>query len=136
MKLTKYLIFAFVAISLNVSCSAQANKENKNATTVKGDKVEVFYFHYTHRCVTCKAVESVSKDAVKELYGDDVSFAAYNLDEPEVSQKAEMLGVSGQTLLIVSGDTKINLTNDGFMYARSNPEKLKEIIKEKVDPLL
>lgn len=136
MKLTKYLIIAFVAIGMNMSCSAQANKENENDTTVKSDNVEVFYFHYTHRCVTCKAVESVSKDALKELYGDDVSFTAYNLDDSDASQKAEMLGTSGQTLLIVSGDTKINLTNDGFMYARSNPEKLKKIIKEKVDPLL
>ena len=46
------------------------------------------------------------------------------------------LGVSGQTLLIVSGETRINITNEGFMNARSNPEKLKQIMKEKIDPLL
>ena len=46
------------------------------------------------------------------------------------------MDVSGQTLLIVSGDTKINITNEGFMNAHSNPEKLKQIIKEKIDLLL
>jgi len=51
-------------------------------------------------------------------------------------KKAEELGVSGQTLLIVSGDIKINITNEAFMYARSKPEKLKQVIKEKIDPLL
>lgn len=136
MKLTNFLIIAFVTVSMNMSCSAQANKNNKNETIVKSDKVEVFYFHNTHRCATCKAVENVTKEAIKELYGNDVSFMAYNLEESDGSQKAEMLGVSGQTLLIVSEETKINITNEGFMNARTNPKKLKEIIKEKVDSLL
>lgn len=136
MKLTNFLIIAFVAISMNMSCSAQSNKDNENTATVKSNKVEVFYFHYTRRCATCKEVEDVAKEAIKELYGDDVSFMAYNLEESDGSQKAELLDVSGQTLLIASGDTKINITNEGFMNARTNPEKLKEIIKLKVDPLL
>lgn len=136
MKLVNLLILTFVAVSMNISCCAQANKENEAETVVKGDKVEVFYFHNTRRCATCNAVEDVAKESIKELYGDDVSFMAYNLEEDEGSKKAELLGVSGQTLLIVSGDTKINITNEGFMNARTNPEKLKEIIKEKVDPLL
>ena len=131
-----FLIVAFVAISMNVSCNAQANNENSSETTVKADNVEVYYFHNTRRCATCKAVEEVAMESVKELYGDDVSFMAYNLEDVEGSQKAELLGVSGQTLLIVNGDTKINITNEGFMNARTNPEKLKEIIKEKIDPLL
>ena len=51
-------------------------------------------------------------------------------------QKGEQLGVSGQSLFIIEGDTKINITNEGFLNARSNPDKLKQIIKEKIDPLL
>jgi len=51
-------------------------------------------------------------------------------------EKAEKIGVAGQTLVIVKGETKINLTNEGFMYARSNPGKLETLIKEKIDPLL
>lgn len=136
MRLTNFLIIALIAMSMNMSCSAQADKDNENTTTVKSDKVEVFYFHNTRRCATCKSVEEVSKEAIKELYGDDVSFRAYNLEEADGSQKAELLGVSGQTLLIKSGDTKINITNEGFMNARTNPEKLKQIIKEKIDFLL
>jgi len=37
---------------------------------------------------------------------------------------------------LVKGDQKINLTNEGFLYAVTNPTKLKSIIKEKVDGLL
>jgi len=59
-----------------------------------------------------------------------------NLDEPASKTIADKLGVNGQTLLLVCGAQKINITNEGFMYARSNPEKFKAVIKEKVDGLL
>ena len=121
---------------MNFSCQAQADNSEKNTKVSIAYEIEVFYFHYTRRCVTCKAVEDVSKEAVAVLYGDMISFTGYNLEEQEGKEKSQDLGISGQTLLIVSGDTKINITNEGFMYARSNPEKLKQIISEKINPLL
>lgn len=136
MKTLKLFLFALIALSINASCSAQTKNDEKSTTVSKADKVNIYYFHYTRRCVTCNAVESVSKEAVAELYGDKVIFVSYNLDAEAGETKGKELGVSGQTLLIVFGDTKINITNEGFMYARTNPEKLKQIIKEKIDPLL
>jgi len=136
MKTIKILFLTILAFSMNISCSSQSNKSEDNSTTVSVDNVEVYYFHTSRRCATCKAIESVSKEAVAELYGEKVSFTSYNLDETEGKEKGEEVGVSGQTLLIVSGDTKTNITNEGFMHARSNPEKLKEIIKTNIDPLL
>lgn len=136
MKIINYFIFAFIILSMNISCSAQAEKEDNSETTIKTGKVEVYYFHNTRRCATCKAVEKVTKESLKELYGDEVKFHAYNLEENDGSQKAEQLKVSGQSLLIVSSDTKINITNDAFINARNNPQKLKEILKEKIDILL
>lgn len=136
MKSVKLLFIVVAALGMNLSCSAQSSKNEDNTQVSKADKVEVLYFHYTRRCATCNAVESVSKKTIAELYKNKVSFTHFNLDEPEGEAKGKELEVSGQTLLIVSGDTKINITNEGFMNARSNPEKLKEVIKEKVDPLL
>ncbi|MCB2197517.1 MAG: hypothetical protein KQH79_16775 [Bacteroidetes bacterium] len=136
MKCVKFLTLVLLAISINFACTAQANKDEKKETTVQANNVEVFYFHYTRRCATCNAVEDVAKEAVEEYYGDDVFFVSYNLDEADGKEKAEEIGVSGQTLIIVSGENKINITNEGFMNARTNPEKLKEIIKEKIDPIL
>lgn len=129
-----FLVIAFSGIFLSVN--AQTDKNEKIAEVTNSEKVEVLYFHYTRRCATCNAVESVSKDAVKELYGNKVSFTGYNLDEAAGKEKGKKLGISGQTLLIVSGDTKIDITNQGFMNARTKPEKLKQIIEEKITPLL
>ncbi|MCK9305070.1 MAG: nitrophenyl compound nitroreductase subunit ArsF family protein [Bacteroidales bacterium] len=99
-------------------------------------KVDVYYFHFTARCVTCKAVEEQAKANVQSLYGEKVRFSSVNIEEESGKELAKKLKVSGQALLIVKGKKQINITNQGFMYAKSNPEKFKSIIKENIDPLL
>jgi len=136
MKAIKFLFIAVVALSMNISCSAQTENKEGNTKVSEAGKIEVFYFHYTRRCATCNAVESVSKEAITEYYGNKIAFAEYNLDNADGEAKGKEFEVSGQTLLIVSGDTKIDITNEGFMNARSNPDKLKQTIKEKIDALL
>ena len=134
MKNIKILLVLILLVTSAFTARAQSTKDD--ATTSKGDEVKMYYFHFSHRCATCVAVEEESKKAVAELYGDKVLFTSFNLEEDEGKKMGDNLGVSGQTLLIVSGDTKINITNEGFMNARSNPDKLKQIIKDKIDSLL
>jgi hypothetical protein len=99
-------------------------------------KIEAYYFHNKTRCTTCKTVEAEAKADLKELYGDKVTFQALNLEEKSTEPIAQKLKVSGQTLLVVKGDKQVNLTNEGFLYAVTDPVKFKSIIKEKVDPLV
>lgn len=127
-------MIGLMLIGQSFICSAQST--DKETSVSNASNVEVYYFHMTRRCETCMAVERVTKEALTEFYGEKVPFAEYNLEEDKGEEKGEDLEVSGQTLLIVSGDTKINLTNEGFMYARTNPDKLKKLIKDKVDALL
>lgn len=136
MKSIKFLFIAVLASGMFSSCSAQTNKKEDNTQVAQAGKVEVFYFHYTRRCETCNAIESVTKEAITEMYGDKVSFSGYNLDEADGEAKGKELEVAGQSLLIVSGGTKADITSEGFLNARTNPDKLKQIIKEHVDPLL
>jgi thiol-disulfide isomerase/thioredoxin len=107
-----------------------------NAQTGTQAKVQAYYFHNATRCVTCKTVEAEAKTDLKELYGDKVSFQALNLEDKATQEIAKKLKVSGQTLLVVKNDKQVNLTNEGFLYAVTNPDKFKAIIKEKVDPLV
>jgi len=104
-------------------------------------KIEVYYFHFTRRCMTCTNVEKVSKEAVEQQYADKVKageilFKSVNLDE----KSGEILGVKykveGQTLLIISGDKRVDLTDKGFLYANNSPEKLKAEIKKAIDEML
>lgn len=103
--------------------------------------VEAYYFHNTARCVTCKAVESEARQNMEVLYPElfrqgKMSFQALNLEEQNGKIQAKKLGVTGQCLLLVRGDRKVDLTNEGFLYARTNPVKLKSIMKEKIDGLM
>ncbi len=130
----KVIFFSFALMILStLICNAQTVKKE---TAVSGNQIEAYYFHNTARCTTCKTVEAEAKADLTDLYGDQVTFKALNLEDDATKAIAEKLKVSGQTLLIVKGDKKINLTNEGFLYAVSNPAKFKSIIKAKVDPLL
>lgn len=125
-----------------IPCGAQnLNKKSlptakTTASSVKAEKVEAYYFHLTSRCPTCLAVESVAKKTIESLYAGKVTFKSINLDDASSKAIAEKLRVPGQALLIVKGGKQVNLTNEGFMYAKKDPAKFKSIIKEKVDALL
>lgn len=97
--------------------------------------VKAYYFHATRRCATCQAVESVSKEAIKEYYGDKVAFETINREEHKDHPMIKEHKISGQTLLIVKGNEVVNLTNTAFLNARSNPDKLKAKIKETIDAM-
>lgn len=135
MNFVKTITLIVTIIMFGSSCSGNAGEKQSRQQDSNGE-VEVYYFHNTRRCATCKAVEQESEKALKELYGDKVRFLTYNLEEAEGEQKADELGISGQTLIIVNGETKINITTEAFMNARYKPSELKKIIKESIDPLL
>lgn len=113
-----------------------SNAQTQKKATTTANQVEAYYFHNATRCVTCKTVEAEAKADLLNLYGNQVTFKALNLEDDATKPIAEKLKVSGQTLLIVKGGQQINLTNEGFLHAVTNPAKFKSIIKAKVDPLL
>jgi hypothetical protein len=137
----KFFLISFVLITLvGISCNAQTNQK-PSTTVANNDDVEVYYFHMTMRCTTCKTVEAEARKNVEMLYADQVkagkiSFTALNLEEATGKSIGEKLGVNSQTLLIVKGDQKINITNEGFLYAVSQPQKFTEVMKSKIDPLI
>ncbi|MEI7981264.1 MAG: nitrophenyl compound nitroreductase subunit ArsF family protein [Bacteroidota bacterium] len=104
-------------------------------------KIEVYYFHFTRRCMTCNNVEKVSKETVEQQYTEkvktgEITFKSVNLDEKEGEAIGAKLKVEGQSLLIVSGDKRVDLTDKGFLYANNSPDKLKAEIKKAVDEML
>jgi hypothetical protein len=65
-----------------------------------------------------------------------VPFTSVNLDEAASESLAKKLTIEGQTLLIVSGEKKFDLTNDAFLNVNGKPEKLKALLKQTIDPIL
>ena len=139
MKKTFLISIALITL-ISISCNSQTNQKPVASVTKSGN-VEVYYFHNTVRCITCKTVEAEARRNVDMLYADkaksgNISFTSLNLEEATGKSMGEKLGVKSQTLLIVNGDQKINITNEGFLYAVSQPQKFTEVIKSKIDPLI
>jgi hypothetical protein len=138
----KHLLMMSLALFMllgSFACNAQT-KKTVEAKVSEADKVEVYYFHFTRRCMTCNAVEKESKVALETLYpkqmeAGTITFVEINLDEDGSKAIAEKVKASGQALLVIKGDQRIDLTSQGFMNAR-NPEKLQQEIKKAIDPLI
>ncbi len=119
----------------------QMAKKNAAPAVTKSAKIEVYYFHYTRRCVTCQAIEDEAKKAIPSMYPNQykskkIAFIAVNLDKKENKALATKCKAEGQSLLIVSGNKRVDLTEQAFLYAKSNPEKLRQILKKTIDPLI
>ena len=137
-----FIIIVIGMLQLNlITC------QSNDVTTIKKNQEEIisavrgYYFHGTRRCTTCRAVEEVTKEILNEYYASEladktISFVSINLDDENIKVLANELKVSSQTLLFVSDDDTVNLTNYAFMNAVSNPLKLTDLITATVDEML
>jgi hypothetical protein len=139
MKQFTLLATALVIVLSSISCNGQVNKKEV-AQTVNSSKISVYYFHFTRRCATCMAVEENARKAIEALYPNEVksgeySFTALNLDEASTKGIADKLGVGGQTLLVVRGDKKVDITSAAWLSAH-DPDKMKVEIKSGIEKVL
>ncbi len=136
------LVSALLLLVVSLFTASAIKTEKKSESTIaSAAKVEVYYFHFTRRCVTCQAVETESQKAIAALYpshfkSGKITFKAVNLDDKGSKTMADKCKAEGQALLVISGNKRVDLTDTGFMYARSTPEKLKAELKKVIDPLI
>jgi hypothetical protein len=144
-KLLTILTLLFVAGVYAVSAQyCDSNKQLADASTATAscdanqttDDVKAYYFHATRRCVTCEAVEKVTKETISKNYKGKVEFISINREEADNKEMVKKYKVNGQALLLVKGDKTIDLTSPAFMYARNKPEKLEAKIKSSIDSML
>lgn len=140
-KATIYLLFGLLTIT-GFACNSAKSETNSSAEPVVSDEiVHVYYFHYSRRCATCNAVEKITTETITAYYGEQekagkIVFESINLDEETSVELAEKHQITGQTLLFVSGNEKVNLTNAAFMYAGNQPDKLKVKVKATLNKLV
>ncbi len=86
-------------------------------------------------------METESQKAIAALYPSQIksgkiTFKSVNLDDKRSKTLANRCKAEGQALLVISGGKRIDMTDTGFMYARSSPEKLKVGLKKVIDALI
>ena len=124
----------FLLFTVFTSCSSQTSQSEQNLS-VHSDQQEsatvtVYYFHGDRRCATCKAVGSVSKQAVAKAFSENsnVVFKDLNIDESENNELKDKFELSGSGLFVFDGNKKEDLTVFAFKNAVENPEELTEKI--------
>lgn len=132
-----FIVFFTVALAFCLTPSfAQDTKVVEEQVDSKEIvKVEVYYFHGTRRCETCKAVGKVSKELVEDKYGDNknVNFIEIDFDEPGNEDMVEKFEVASSGLYVYNQTDVINLTTYAFQYAKTNPDKLRSKLKNTIN---
>ena len=135
--MTKHLILLIIIVMPILALQAQDNKTTGNP------KVEIFYFHATMRCPTCLAIEEQTRKTLDENFAEDikagtVKLTVLNLEEKEneaLTKKFE-IGWSSLILYVPESGKSVNLTEDAFAKARSNPDEFRGELQKAIKELL
>ena len=126
MKRILRLLVLFIISNGLFACTGNSSSSSNGASSLTSEKkVEVFYFHFTRRCATCNNVEKVSKQAVETHYAaqvkkGEITFKSVNLDEKDGEAIGTKYKIEGQTLIVISGDKRIDLPIKDFCMPMTN----------------
>jgi len=140
----KRILILFLLVATLFSCQNEKAVKPQNQTTVtsKTPRVEVLDFYGTHRCVTCKAIESNSKYTLENFFPEEMkagklTFKTINVDDEANWDLAEKFEATGTALFLNVVDkngkeSHINLTD--FAFAKgTNKEAFSSELKDKID---
>ena len=134
------LLVSFFLFSFSVKA------QNKTEDTKVNEKtIQVFDFHTTNRCATCKDIEANTKYTLEAYFADEIkngtiTFQVVNIDDKENYELAKKFKASGTSLFlnVISSDKekKIDLTGFAFSYGRNQKDfsnKLKNRIEKQLN---
>lgn len=128
--------------NLNNTASRQKDADNMSIAVAPAQKVEVFLFHRTQRCITCITVGKLSGQTIKERFGPEVLagkviFREINIDEPENKSLAEKFQSSGSSLFINTiREGNDNIEEDVQVWRLTNdPQAFKDYLSGKISNL-
>lgn len=130
------ILFLFIATSILVACNQGSQKTNneqvKNEITQNPNlKLQIYYFHATHRCPTCNSIEANIKQVLESNFKNEIeqgiiNFTVLNVEDAENKNLAEKYQATGAALHLVdieNGAEKDNdLTKYAFSYSRKQPD--------------
>lgn len=142
-KMLKIMIFVAAMMSV-VACGARSESK-QISTDANEQRVEVIYFHGKQRCLTCMAIEKLAREVVETQFASalangELVFKVVDISTKEGERIADKYEVTWSSIFINKVDGKRekvnNLTDFAFSNARSNPEKFKQGVAEKINELI
>jgi hypothetical protein len=114
------------------SCKNEVKEEVKITENTVQTDIQLVQFHTEHRCITCNAIEKLSKETIK---GNQViTFVLYNVDDEKNAKVAEQFEATGTSLYLYNSKTKAtkDLTEMAFMYAKNEGDKFKTELQKEI----
>jgi hypothetical protein len=138
------LILTFISLAGLSNHPVNALQSGSSFTTYSNNPaVYLYYFFFTPRCEECMILEKALLQVLNEHYTQELkskklNFKMVNLSDPDAESRKiiQDLRVRRQLLLLVSGDTIINLTKDAFRYAENQHERFTEYMTNAIDQVL
>ena len=86
-----------------INGNATASGDSKLSSDI--EKVEVYHFHATRQCYTCKTVGALAEETVNTYFADELEsgklvFASVNIELPENKALVDKYEAKGSSLLI------------------------------------
>lgn len=137
----------FFAYNLNKqSVSGEQKSETKiteNQIAKPSDRVQVFLFHATKRCISCINIGKYAKETVEQKFSEElksgkIEFREINIDLPENKELATKFKATGSALFINSIiNDNDNISEDAQVWRFvSDKEAFIGYLSEKIKTLL
>lgn len=127
----------------NASQSRTSNDYPMSSAETVADKLEVYYFHSTARCVSCRTIGQYIKETMEQKYGKQISdgkidYREINVDLPENEDVARKYQASGSSLFINRiKDGQDNIEPDTLIWRLlGNEVQFKKHLEDKVNTYL
>ena len=126
---------------------SDANAEDMAIQSDESDvqKIEVFHFHGTHQCYSCKTVGAYAEETVKTYFSDElktgkIAFDHINTELPENRETAVKYGVTGSSLWvgIYKSDGSFSKEENVKVWYKINDKQdymnyLKQVLEQKLE---
>lgn len=139
-------LFFIALISFLAACGSNSTEKSQNSLPeLTKDRLEVYAFHGTRQCVTCKHMKAYSKETLEKYFKDELKSGAIiykviDVDDEKNAELAEKFEATGTALMInrvKNGKENIEDWSDfAFEYAPGDLHEFevefKKMIQEKL----
>ncbi len=133
----KWYLLASIALLL-LACGSNSQTTDTHATN--DGKLHIYYFHTAKRCPTCLAIKQATEQVLQTHYtqhlGDKIIYQAVDLSDPQNTSLANYYQVAWSSLILHRDNQRIDLTQEAFAYARTEPERFLQLLNEHIQQLL
>lgn len=136
-------IIAVGALNKNTSNNSNKNSQEANISNIQSDKIEVFVFYNTQRCISCINLGKYAKETIETKFPNEfnngkIVFKEINLDLPENKELGDKFQASGSSLYINAiKDNKDNISYESKLWMLvTDKQKFMDYLGTRIKSLL